>query len=1268
MSFAQLLKEIRTRGNDGKAFEHFCKWFLENDPLWKTQVEQVWLWDEWPENWGRDKGIDLIFKHRNGQIWAVQAKCYDEAYNITKADVDKFLSESNRPVIHTRILMGTTNGLGTNAIEVMEGQEKPVKRYLLDDFEASALTFPNSLSDLSKPVEIKPPDRDREYQKKAVSDVIEKFKAHDRGQLIMACGTGKTFVTLWIKEEMAANTTLVLVPSLGLLSQTLFEWTKHCSSQFEVLCVCSDSTVGKEEREEDISISDASYAVTSDVGEIAAFLKKSANKVIFCTYQSSELVGQAQGENVIDLVVCDEAHRCAGRASAKFTRVLDDNFIKVKKRLFTTATPRFFAKNVSKAAEKRGEDLYGMDNYSIFGPVFFRYSFGQAIQDKWLTDYRVVVVGVDEPLIREYIENRELVKIGQGKFTDASSLASKIALAKASSDFNLTRIISFHSRVKAAKDFARDYSEIEPLVKPSFRPKGSLHTDFVSGEMSARIRRQKVNALRYLSNADRSLLANARCLSEGVDVPALDGVAFIDPKQSQVDIIQALGRALRLNANKTTGTIILPVFIDPDEMADDVIERTDYRAIWTVIQALRSHDETLADQIDEYRTQLARRKVRKRTKFPAKIIIDLPISIDESFQSALKTVVIEQSSQSWYFWYGLLLDFVEQNNAIPKQREVFDGHRLGDWVNGARYRKQLMTQEQIALLEDIPGWAWDMNEAAWNRGFAYLEAYVEEFGRADVTRDCVTEDGFNLGGWVSNQRNALNTNVRKLLTDEKIRKLEALPHWVWSLRDANWNKFIEELNKFYLLNGHTKVPQAYISSSGFKLGASCKMWRQNQRKLSDAKMSQLSQFPDWVWNLAEQKWFDDFEHLKKFVKKYGHANVPNPYVDETGFKLGAWVGRIRSRPHGKTPGQIAQLEALPGWVWNANEAAWELGMHHLNSYVKKHGDASVPSGGFITEDGYNLSSFVSRAMQAGKKGKLGKEKIDKLEALPGWVWDRNIQAQEIGITHLKEFIRDFGHARPITSYRSPDGYGLGSFVTRIRSSKSSLREEEIDFFEGLPGWAWNTREADWEYGLEKLVEYIELHNHARPPAKFVTKDGFRLGSWVTVNRQNREKMSADHKQRLEAVGCWVWSPNDADWEDGFANLIMFSKENGHANPSNSHIMPDGYGLGRWVNRQRQAYKNKLMSEERIQRLSAVDGWIWNNLEVKWEAAFESLRKFATTKGHARPANKHKTEAGFALGAWVGDQRRRHKKEQLEPNKIARLEGLPGWVWDAKNFD
>ena len=283
----------------GKQFEHFVKWFLKADPEWSTQVDQVWLWDEYPERWGMDCGIDLVFRHKNGENWAVQAKCYSPDYHITKHDVDKFLSESNRPSIKHRLLIATTDFIGGNAKQVCEAQEKPVIRFLLSDFERSELEYPANLGELAQ-ARRKAPPTPREHQNEAITAVAQGLQTADRGQLIMACGTGKTYVTLWIKEHFGAQRTLVLVPSLGLLSQLLREWTFAAATPFEVLCVCSDQTVGTKGNDEAIhSVADLAFPVTSDVAEVKHFLSGAGNRVVFSTYQSSSVIAAAQADATI---------------------------------------------------------------------------------------------------------------------------------------------------------------------------------------------------------------------------------------------------------------------------------------------------------------------------------------------------------------------------------------------------------------------------------------------------------------------------------------------------------------------------------------------------------------------------------------------------------------------------------------------------------------------------------------------------------------------------------------------------------------------------------------------------------------------------------------------------------------------------------------------------------------------------------------------------------------------------------------------------------
>src|SRR3990167_278 len=585
----------------GKQFEHFVKWFLKADPEWATQVDQVWLWDEWPGRWGADCGIDLVIRHKNGGNWAVQAKCYSPDYDITKHDVDKFLSESNRPSIQHRLLIATTDGIGANAKQVCDAQEKPVIRFLLSDFDKSALDYPANFAALAqakrKPRPT-PNDGNHDHQLEARAAVVLGLQTADRGQLIMACGTGKTYTTLWIKEKLGATRTLVLLPSLGLLAQTLREWTFAAATPFEVLCVCSDQTVGAKGHDEAIhSVADLAFPVTSDADEVKRFLGGAGNPVVFSTYQSSSVIAAAQADPAtpaFDLAVADEAHRCAGKVGSDFTAILDNVQIRSKKRLFATATPRTYSSTVHKAAEDRGVEVVGMDNAALFGEVLYALPFGKAIERKLLTDYRVVIIGVDDPTIAQWIANRELVSTGTGIETDSESLAAQIGLLKAIKDYDLKRIISFHSRVNRAEAFTTEMQNTMQWISDEHRPSGILRTDFVSGNMSANKRKIKLDQLKALSTDECGVLSNARCLSEGVDVPSLDGVAFIDPRSSQVDIIQAVGRAIRLSQDKKAGTIVLPVFIAAGQNAEDTIEASNFKPIWEVLNALKAHDDVLA--------------------------------------------------------------------------------------------------------------------------------------------------------------------------------------------------------------------------------------------------------------------------------------------------------------------------------------------------------------------------------------------------------------------------------------------------------------------------------------------------------------------------------------------------------------------------------------------------------------------------------------------------------------------------------------------------
>ena len=312
---------IHTRGRD---FERLCKWYLRHDPAYRQQLRHVWLWKDWPGRWGPDAGIDLVAETHDGKLWAIQAKAYDPKYTVKKADVDTFLAESGRPTFSYRLLIATTNRMAAAAQRVMDAQGTGVGVLNLYRLEQANVRWPRSLKTLAaKPA---PPKKPRPHQKRAIADVIKGFRKADRGQLIMACGTGKTLAALWIAERMRSQRTLILLPSLSLLSQTLREWNANASRRFEFLPVCSDATVAESDQMV-AHVSELGLPATTVAKDVAGFLRKRGPRVVFATYQSSKVLKKALRTGRVpgfDLAIADEAHRCAGATSSDFATILDD--------------------------------------------------------------------------------------------------------------------------------------------------------------------------------------------------------------------------------------------------------------------------------------------------------------------------------------------------------------------------------------------------------------------------------------------------------------------------------------------------------------------------------------------------------------------------------------------------------------------------------------------------------------------------------------------------------------------------------------------------------------------------------------------------------------------------------------------------------------------------------------------------------------------------------------------------------------------------------
>ena len=1174
----------------GDQFEkNFVPWFLKTDPKWKSLVDpdKIWLWDDYPKRWGRDCGIDLVFQDKNGKHWAVQSKCFHPDNSIPKNEINKFFAESNDKRIHGRVLIATTDRISDNAKQMIERQEKQVVCFLLDNFRKSEVEFPASLKDLNKGKR-KDPRTPRKHQDRAIRDVVSGLQKARMGQLIMACGTGKTLTSLWIKEVLKAQQVLVLVPSLSLLSQTLREWTAAAKTQFKWLCVCSDESVAKQDRTEDswfTHVSDIGVPVTGDVKEIKSFLRSDGAKVVFSTYQSSPLIAEAQTDRKIpmfDIAFADEAHRCAGKVSEAFGCVLDSKRIRSNKVLFMTATPRILSKQIKSAAEGRDIETASMDDPQVFGEVLHQLKFSEAIEQDLLSDYRVVIVGVEDPKVQERIQNRALLKTSNGMQLDAETLAKHLALAKAIKKYDLHRVISFHSRVAGAQSFAQDHTEVLEWMLPKDRPSGTTITDFVSGAMNSGDRNTKINRLRHLSEGERSILSNARCLSEGVDVPSLDGVAFIDPRKSQVDIVQAVGRAIRKSDGKTHGTILIPVFIDEHEDETEALESSRFKPIWDVVNALRSHDDDLAHQLDSLRTELGKRKsIGASSRGLEKILFDLPKMCDQSFVDGLRTRLVEQTTASWMFWYGLLQDYAEKNGDArpPIEYTSKDRFALGQWVGTQRKNKDTISPERKRLLELLKGWSWDLLAEQWTEAFERLKAYTKKNDHARPPQRFST-DGFALGQWVSRLRASKDS-----ITPERIELLEKLKGWSWDQLSDEWNDAFERVKAYVKKNGHTKISSKKLTD-GFPLGTWILNQRRNKDTLTPERRQLLQGLKGWSWDPFTDRWNKGYELLKAYSKKTGDARPPSDLKTPDGFPLGQWINNQRHNKEKLTQHRITLLESLNDWSWKLFKDKWKEAFERLKAFTKQTGSAR-PITNFKTNDNFPLGSWIS--IQRKHKETLPPQRKRLLESLKGWSWDVHTDKWSVGFGRLKGYVDKNGNARPSQKFKTKDGFAVGKWAGRQRKNKDSLTPERIALLQSLKGWSWDALTDNWNEAFERLKAYTKENDHARAPQDF-NSDGFALGKWVNGQRRSKDSLTPERIALLQSLKGWSWDPLTDKWNEAFERLKAYAKENDHARAPKGFKTNDRFALGTWVSVQRRSKDSLTPQKKRV--LESLPGWVW----------------------------------------------------------------------------
>lgn len=648
-----------TEREKGTYFEELIIQYLKHEASYQDLYSGVWTYAQWADLNQldkRDTGIDLVAQTRGtNEVHAIQCKFYAEDHRVQKRDIDSFFTASGKKPFTHRIIVSTALHWSEHAEDALGGQQPPVSKIDLNDLENSQIDWSQYQPDTT-PV-LKPKKQLREHQQTALRKVQQGLATADRGKLIMACGTGKTFTGLKIAETIAGKgkRVLFLVPSLALLSQTLTEWTQESATPLHSFAVCSDSDVGKKRKKDDDSVQvfthELRYPATTDAARLAAEMGKRHDShhmsVVFSTYHSLDVVSQAQQGHALeafDLIICDEAHRTTGATfdgddESSFVKVHSNDNVQAAKRLYMTATPRVYGTEAKTSAESGTVTLCSMDDETLFGKELHVISFSEAVKRGLLVDYKVIVLAVEESHVSRRLQDLLRDENNQLRVDDAAKIVGCWkALSKQDTREDLgtdpdpmrravafCQVIEYNSGAKVHKVSSKQIREMFSAVVEAYKASEGdqagqdiAHTlnceaEHVDGGMSATEKETQINWLKAEppDNTCR-ILSNVRCLSEGVDVPALDAVLFLTPRGSQVDVVQSVGRVMRNAPGKQRGYVILPVVIpagvEPHEALND---NKTYKVVWEVLQALRSHDDRFDAMINKMDLELNARMLSK---------------------------------------------------------------------------------------------------------------------------------------------------------------------------------------------------------------------------------------------------------------------------------------------------------------------------------------------------------------------------------------------------------------------------------------------------------------------------------------------------------------------------------------------------------------------------------------------------------------------------------------------------------------------------------
>lgn len=845
----------------------------------------------------------------------------------------------------------------------------------------------------------------RPHQRRALRNLTEVYQRTSRAQVYWACGTGKTLLGRWLHDDLQSDITLVLVPSLALVAQSLAEWQTGSPEPFAAIVVCSDPSTRDSWRIDRGWWADHGVTVTTDHYDISAFLRRRIDRprVVFSTYHSASIVaGAARRAGVrFDLVVSDEAHRLAGFPDERFGVALDDVALPARRRLAVTATP------VHASTRLVGSTSVSMSDKGLFGPVADRIDLADAIAAGLLVDYQVLVID------------------GTGLDGAVSPGTAAAAALVAGTREGLTRIISYHSRVSRARQFAND---VHGLVLPDGR---AVRASAVAGVDSTAIRMAALATLADTSPDTVSVVSNARCLAEGVNIPAVDGVIFADPRSSDVDIVQAIGRALRPAPGKTRGLIILPVVVPPNAVDDEELRGGAFATVWAVLRSLRDLDPRMAAELDHLRTWRNNDdKPHTRATWAGRL---LRCDLDGIDLAGIAARVVDDTAEdeSWRLMIPLLTAWAQTHGhtAVPAGTRV-NGHHLGRWCAQQRraYAANILSARHVARLDAVPTWSWTTKGAWWTCDHAAITVIARRARGLDLHDPAVS-----------------NTRL--------------------SSRGAK-----------------TFTPT---------VGRWCAQQRRAYRdgELSGRHTLLCAQIPGWTWTAGvPEREARMVDALAEWAEGHGHADVP-PDATWGRLPLGEFIAAVRRR---RAIGRLSPaleediLLVTPGpksdgrLDWRTADTRFELHVAAIRQYVTRTGGCDIPDQGVEVLSGWtaNIGAWAAIQRHLRRRGELHPDRAALLESVPGWTWERRRKNRVHADRGVREHGTRLGYAAGCVC---PSCAAVGR--TPVVLVDATPARGHLRILEGQLGWRTRTAIRDITGLNKKSIDEISNGQRSRITAE-----------------------------------------------------------------------------------------------------------------------------------------------------------------------------------------